>query len=100
MTKRAAYADRFCQALQERLGGSVSVSDLGGGLIIATHGEPGGAAMSGYLPNADRRKSVSDIDVNRWVEGAASSLRRMIPAFTEKAAAESVAMLKEIGEWK
>lgn len=91
------YAKRYTEALQEAIA-PLEVSDLGGGLIIATHGGPGGAVLTGYLPNADKRKPVAQVDVDRWIEAGVSRLRRDMYHYTEKAKADALELLKAIGE--
>lgn len=91
------YANRFTEALQEALA-PLEVSDLGGGLIIVSHGGPGGAVLTGYLPSADKRKPVAQVDVDRWIEAGVSRLRRDMSCYTEKAKADALELLKAIGE--
>ena len=54
--------------------------------------------LTGYLPNADKRKPVAQVDVDRWIEAGVSRLRRDMYHYTEKAKADALELLKAIGE--
>lgn len=86
------YAARFTAALAAALPDGFTVSDLGHGLIIASHGD-GSAQLSGHLPDGDKRRAVLVVDVERWIKIATGRVRLHMAHYTPQAAQDATAML-------
>lgn len=94
--KRRTYAEMFVEALTDHLPGKgFRVTDTQG-LIIVSHPKAGAGMISGWLPDGDRRRAVTEQDVTRWLDYAETKLRRDMAHYTATATTEANKLLSLI----